>query len=197
MRSALTAVSRSFWASSAPGGVRFDLEAEHRGEAQSAQHAQRVLVKALRRGAHTADHACGEIRLPSKQIHQSALRVICHRIDGEVAARKVLFQCTREGDRRRMAMILVDAVCAEGGDLQIHATAVQGLCAVLEPGLDQRPAAEGGSDLFGPRGRGDVVIVRHHAAQAVPHAAARPHRLRDRTAAVFRSSPAPVQAVSW
>ena len=98
--------------------------------------------------------------------------MIGHRIDGEVAARKVLFQCTREGDRRRMAMILVDAVCAEGGDLQIHAAAVQGLCAVLEPGLDQRPAAEGGSDFFGPRGRGDVVIVRHHAAQAVPHAAA-------------------------
>ena len=98
--------------------------------------------------------------------------MIGHRVDRKISACEILNQRAREGDRRRMTMIFISAVGAISSDFQIHAAAVQGLRAVLEAGLDQRPAAESGGDLFGPRGRGDIIIVRHHAAQAVSHAAA-------------------------
>ena len=60
-----------------PRGARrvfLDRKAQHGREAQQAQNAQRILGKAPRRVAHTAQDARAQVRLPAEGIDERSLR---------------------------------------------------------------------------------------------------------------------------
>ena len=82
-------------------GFGFDLEAEARGEARRADHAQAILLKARARVADGADDAGGEV-LPAADFVDHAVcdRIVHHAVDGEIAPPDVLLVVVR-GLRRR------------------------------------------------------------------------------------------------
>ena len=97
------------------GGV--DREVEARGEAHRAQHAELVLVEAGRGIADRAHDAAREIVAAADVVDDAVLdRVEEHAVDGEIPARRVLLGVA-ERDRHGMARVEVDAVAAEGRDL--------------------------------------------------------------------------------
>src|SRR5947207_562679 len=64
-----------------------DLEAETRGEAGDAQHAQRIFDK---RGRHMPQDSRTQVRLAAVRVDQRAILIARHRIDREVASRKIV-----------------------------------------------------------------------------------------------------------
>ncbi len=110
---------------------RFDVEAEAGGEANCAEKAELVFLKAPFGIADGANHACIEIGQTADMVDHSRTQVFAiaqraqQRIQQEPVDRKipplhVLFGAGRIADFVGMAAVGVDAVGAEGRDLSDH-----------------------------------------------------------------------------
>ena len=104
------------------------------GEAQGAEHAQGVLLKAQLRAAHAADAAALQIRKPAEGIHQQPVRGQGHGVDGKVPAAQIGGQLPHKAHRLRVAVVGIILLRAEGG--HFHGTGIDtdGDRAVFQPG---------------------------------------------------------------
>jgi hypothetical protein len=82
-------------------GFRRNGKAEARGEARDAQHPQRVFDKAR---SDVAEDPGAQIRLAAVGIDQAPVCRACHRIDGQVAARRSCSRSPRRGMEGEAAM---------------------------------------------------------------------------------------------
>ena len=149
-----------------------DPKAQHRGEAQRAQNAQRVLTKPRVRVADAADETVPEIIRSPEGVREPVLRAPGHGVDGKVPAGQILGQRRREAHRVRVTGVGVSAVYAEGGDLDGQAAQQHRHRAVLQPGLDDPLPGEHRLRLLRQRGGGHVVVLGFGAHEPVPDAAA-------------------------
>ena len=134
-------------------------KAKLRGKAHTAQHPQGILLKALCRLPHAADHACGNILLPMEGVAKALLGVIGNGVHGKIAAEQILIQLFGEGDLVRMAAVGIFAVDAIGCDLIIFMMQDDGNRAMLDARI--KGMVEDGLGFLGQGGGGDVPILRH------------------------------------
>lgn len=73
-----------------PPRILSDGKVQHRREPHAAQHAQRVLVKAFLRRAHTADQAMLQVSSSAKRIDQLPIQAAADGIDRKIAPPQVL-----------------------------------------------------------------------------------------------------------
>ena len=152
--------------------LRRDLEAEHRGEAQRPQNAQRVLAEAGVRHADAADHARAQVGLPAEVIGKPVVGMPRHRVDREVPPREIVAQLVCKAHAVRMAVVGVAAVDAVGRDLDGLPVQQHRDGAVLEPGGDHALRREDLAHLLGQGAGGQVEVLRRYAQQHITHAAA-------------------------
>ena len=115
-------------------GRRFYLKAEAGGEAESAEHTQRVLIKALFGRADAADAAAADILRAAVGVDDEPVGGDGHRVHREVAPHEVGRQVADEGDAARVAVVGVIALGAEGRDLRAARADDDRHGAVLYPG---------------------------------------------------------------
>ena len=154
-----------------------DGEAQARGELGGAQDAHRVLAEAHARVADRADQ-------PRLQVAQAvavvedrvARRVEEQRVDGEVAAQRVLLRRAElvvARDQHVLAFVGRLRRAAERRALQDLGVAVEVQVGELEaPADDAAVAREDALDLLRPGLRRDVVVLGRAAEEQVAHAAA-------------------------
>ena len=149
--------------------ARLYVEAQLGGEADGAQHAQRVLVEAALRLAHAAEQPALEVGAAAEGVGDMPRGVHGHGVHGEVPPREVGLQRTAEGDAVGPAVVGVGALGAEGGDLDLAAGGEDGDRAVLY--ARGHAAREEGEHLLRHGGGGGVPVRGAAAKQAVAHAA--------------------------
>ena len=178
------------------GGLLFDLEAELGGEAHRAHQAHRVFAVARGRVADHAQHApLGIGQAVVKVDHDARFGVVVHRVDGEVAPRRILdlraphvvAQHAAAGIdhvgladqvRLRRAFVALDliglagiAVGAEGRHLDhfVLATAAEHHVHEAEAPSDDEGAPKQRLHLLGRGVGGHVEVLRPPAHQQVAH----------------------------
>ena len=156
-------------------GFRRDFEAEARGEARDAKHAQRILGERRR---HVAQHAGRKIALAAVRIDQRAVVVARHRVDREVAPGEVVLE--RDfGRREELEAAVAAPVLALGARERVFLVRVR--MQEHREIATHRPVAGRDHD-FGRRADDDPVAIGAAAAeQLVAHRAADAvdaHRLR-------------------
>src|SRR6516164_3245126 len=151
--------------------VRFDLIAEARGKTHRAQHAQLIFGKAPARIADGSDQGGPEVGLTADKVEHLA-GVVPHQqaVDGEVAARDIVFRFCGVRDRVGVPPVGVTEVAAKGSDLDLQA--------VVRNENDAEARAYGDAVRKELRNtlrgcvRGDIVIGRRPAEQQIADAAA-------------------------
>ena len=130
-------------------------EAQRAGEADGAQRAQPVLREARLRVAHRPQHAPGEVLRSPERIAQPGeprlQRVPGHRVDREIPARQVALDVAEEGHRAGSSAILVRALAAERGHLDL--VLAEGVAGEHSDGPVRKPGRRGAREealhLFG------------------------------------------------
>ena len=163
------------------GGFRLDGESELGREPQSAQDAQRVLLKSGVCITDSAQNAVFEVGLPAKRVAQTAFRVPRHRTDCKIPACQILTDVGDKAHAVRMPSVRVAALRAVGGNLERAAVREYGQRAVPESGREHTRVREHSLHLSRRRGRTQVPVVRFDSAQTVAHAAANRPRLKSGT----------------
>ena len=163
------------------GGFRLDGESQLGCEAQSAQDAQRVLLKSGVCITDRAQNAVFEVGLPAKRVAQTAFRVPRHRTDREIPAGQILTDVGDKAHAVRMPPVRVAALRAVGGNLERAAVREYGQRAVPESSREHTRVRERSLHLSRRRGRTQVPVVRFDSAQTVAHAAADRPRLKSGT----------------
>ena len=163
------------------GGFRLDGKTQLGCEAQSAQDAQRVLLKSGVCITDRAQNAVFEVGLPTKRVAQTAFRVPRHRTDREISSCQILTDVGDKAHAVRMPSVRVAALRAVCGNLERAAVREYGQRAVPESGGEHTRVREHGLHLRRRGGRTQIPVVRFDSAQAVAHAAADRPRLKSGT----------------
>src|SRR5262249_26768628 len=144
-------------------------EAEHRGESDGSKGSKPILAKPRIGISYAADYTRRQVLLTAEGIAQLARdRIVGHCIDGEVAARKVVFDAPMKGNARWPAPIEVGPFGAKRGDLDRPARGQHSHRPVLLAGGDH-PAKEA-LDVVRQSAGGDVVVAGLDPADHVAHA---------------------------
>jgi ATP-dependent Clp protease adapter protein ClpS len=154
---------------------RLDGEAQARGEAHYAQHANRVFAVTRFRLADDAQRLVADVGDAAVVVqHLLRRRVVVHRIDGEVAPHRVLVLRPEAVVAQDAAVFILRRVhfagAAEGGHLE--QVLAEHHVHDLEALADDEGAPEQPLDLFGRSVGGDVEVFRLDAEQQVAHRAA-------------------------
>ena len=139
---------------------------------EEAQDAQVVLADALPGIADEAHTALGEIGIAFERVEHLTVGRAVESVDREVAAARVGRPVGGEGDGGVAAVRL--NVLAQRGDLVGHVLGDHGDGAVGDAGRHCSEAGgfDGGDDLLGPGGGGEVDVDHRPAEQRVTHGAA-------------------------
>ena len=160
-------------------GGRFDGKAQHGRKPQAAQDSEGILGKAPFRLAHAAQDSRFQIRPSFEGIIQRFPQICRHGIDGKIPPGQILRQGSGKRDLRRVAVVGICAVPAEGGGLHLSLRPAYRHRAVLQPrGNGFLPKDR--HRLLRQGGGGHIPVPRHAAQQAVPDAAAHAVRLMSR-----------------
>ena len=163
------------------GGFRLDGKTQLGCEPQSAQDAQRVLLKSGICITDSTQNAVFEVGLPVERVAQTAFRVPRHRTDCKIPACQIFTDVGDKAHAVRMPPVRVAALRAVGGNLERAAVREYGQRAVPESGREHTRVREHGLHLSRRRGRTQVPVVRRDTAQTVAHAAADRPRLKSGT----------------
>ena len=163
------------------GGFRLDGKTQLGREPQSAQDAQRVLLKSGVCITDSTQNTVFEVGLPAERVAQTAFRVPRHRTDREIPAGQILTDVGDKAHAVRMPSVRVAALRAVGGNLERAAVREYGQRAVPESGGEHTRVREHSLHLRRRGGRTQVPVVRFDSAQAVAHAAADRPRLKSGT----------------
>jgi hypothetical protein len=153
------------------GGPLLDGKAQHRGEPQRPQDAQRVLLKPPFRFSHAPQDARLQVLPPAVQVDDLPPPVHGNGVHRQVPAAQVVLQPAGKRHRVRPPVVGVVPVRAERGHLDGHLPRPDGHRPVLQPRGDGIPRKQR-EHLLRPGGSGHVPVPRHAAQQRVPHAAA-------------------------
>ncbi len=99
------------------GGLRLYIEIEPAGEADGAEHAERILLEAHARHADGADEARLEVLVPAEKIEHAAVGMPCHGVHGEVPAGEVVLHRPHRDNLLGMTAIRIEPILAVRGDL--------------------------------------------------------------------------------
>ena len=88
-------------------GLFLDLKSKLCRKTDRPQNPQGILRKTCLSISHTADHTFFQILHPMKQIHQSVLFIVRHRIDRKIPAQQILWQASGKLHFTRMPVVFV------------------------------------------------------------------------------------------
>ena len=141
------------------------------GEPAGPQRPQPVLPKTLGRVPDCPDDPVRQVTLPGVRIdHLVRLEVVRHRVDGEIAAGKVIQDRRGECDVVGSAAVAVGGLRAERGHFERGSLEQDGHRSVLDAGGND--LAEQGGHLLGQRIGGDIVVRVRPPHEDVAHRAA-------------------------
>ncbi|KFC52602.1 hypothetical protein GY12_03525 [Micrococcus luteus] len=149
-------------------------EAELRGEAGGAHHAQRVIGEGVLGGAGGAQHAGVQVPHAAEGVHElEGGQAQGHGVDGEVAAQQVVLEAVAEGHLRLAAgrVVLLGPI---GGDLELPAGLAEADGPEPPPHVPRgvRPAGAGGLGRVRAGIRGEVQVQRRPPQEEVADRAA-------------------------
>ena len=147
-------------------------QVEPGGKPDAPQDAQRVFPEAPVRLSHTAENALFQVCLAAKGVGVSAPGGPGNCIDGEVPSGQVGFDIRHEFHPPGVAVIVIAALRAEGGDLCHAAGEPQTHGAVADAHGILLYIPENSLDLLRPCPGGDVVVIGRQPQQFVADAAA-------------------------
>ena len=153
-------------------GCGLDRKSELCRKAKGAQNTERVLSKAQGRLAHSAKRARRKVGLTAKGIDQASVGVIRHRVDGKIAARKILGDAVGKADRIGMSPVGIVAVTAEGRDLDRLSRKNDRHRSVLEAGFDHTSIRKYAKRFFGKRRGRNIKIMCGKSKQRIAQASA-------------------------
>ena len=153
-------------------GSFLDGVAESSGEADSANDAEGILVKALFRIANGTEKLFFDICLSAEGVCYAPLLGICYGVYGEVAAGKILLDALGEGHAFWVAGVLVFAVYAVGGYFILLAVFDERYRSVLYSRFDDSFTRKYSLGFLGERACSYIKIVGLNATQKIADGAA-------------------------
>ena len=155
-----------------PGGG-LNAEMKLTGEADGAEHPERILLEAVPGIPHAADDTVLQIVHAAEQIDEAVRIIVRHGIDGEIPAHQILPEAGGESHIVRPAVVFIQTVDAVSGHLISGLIHHDGDSTVFDAGIDGFGKKR--FYLFRSGGGGDIPVGRRLSENGISDAAS--HRI--------------------